>query len=133
MKSCGYWNSNTLNNIIDGGKQLCERLRLHNCITPGYLPKTMDVCGAKVSLLCSNITNGELSDSAENKSILKDIIINNNGKSIGFLICFSSYCISCFSKSTTRSNFMYSFLVYDESRTPPLRLPLQIKYAFISL
>ena len=26
MKSCGYWNSNTLSNIIDGGKQLSKNL-----------------------------------------------------------------------------------------------------------
>ena len=121
MKSCGYWNSNTLSNIVDGGKQLCKNLSLNSFITPGDLPKTIHVCGVEVSLSCSNTTNGELSDSAESKSILKDIIINNYGKSTGFLMWFSSYCISCIFKPTTRSNYIYSFSVYDESKTPPLQ------------
>ena len=121
MKSCGYWNSNTLSSIIDGGKQLSKNLSSQSYLMPGDLPNSIDVCGAKVTLLCSNITNGELSDSPEGKSILKDIILNNHSKNTGFLMWFSTYCISCIFKRTTRSNYMYAFLLYDESKTPPLQ------------
>ena len=108
MKSCGYWNSSTISSIIVGGKQLSKNLSLQSYLTPSDLPNSIDVCGAEVTLLCSNITNGELNDSPEVKSNLKDII-QNHSKNTGFLMWFSTYCISCIFKPTTRSNYMYAF------------------------
>jgi len=59
-----YWNSKTLSDIIENGK-LHKNLRFtSNEITVGPLPKTIDVCGTEVSIICSNTTNGELSDSS---------------------------------------------------------------------
>ena len=61
---------------------------------------------------------GELSDSSESKSILKNVIISNHdAKCTGFLLWLSSYCISCIFKPTRTSNY---FLIYDESRMPQI-------------
>ena len=48
---------------------------------------------------------GELSDS-ESISMLNDIIRNNTDNS-GFVMWFSSYCISCIFKPTKKSKHMY--------------------------
>jgi len=127
MKSCGYWTPSTLSNVIDGGKQLYKDLSSRSCTEP-TLPNTVNVCGAEITINYSNITMGELSDSLESKSILKKVITSNlNAKNTGFLLWFSSYCISSIFKPTTRSNYLYSFLIYDESRMPPLEHIKNIK------
>ena len=87
MKSCGYWTLSTLSNVIDGGKQLYKNLSLSSCITPGDVPNTIKLCGAEITIKYSNTTMGELSDSSESKSILKNVIISNHdAKCTGFLL-----------------------------------------------
>ena len=67
MKSCSYWNSNTLCNVIQYGKRLYENLSSLNKYLPSDdLPKTVDVCGTEVSLdLKSDCSEGILSDSVD--------------------------------------------------------------------
>ena len=83
------------------------------------MPKTIDVCGNVVSLLVSNENCEVLSDTLLSKWILEDGILNN--ECTGFLISFESFCISCILKSTNRSKYVYSSLVYSESHIPPIQ------------
>ena len=80
------------------------------------LPKTIDVCGNEVSLLVSNKNCEVLFDTLPSKSILEDGILNN--ECTGFLMSFESFYISCILKSTNRSKYDYSLLVYNESHIP---------------
>ena len=49
MKSCSYWNSNTLATIVGNSKRVRDNLCLNGCISASNLPKTVDVCGTEVS------------------------------------------------------------------------------------
>ena len=57
-----------------------------------------------------------LFDTLPSKSILEDGILNN--ECTGFLMSFESFYISCILKSTNRSKYDYSLLVYNESHIP---------------
>ena len=115
MKSCSYWNSNTLATIVDNSKRVCANLCLHGCISSSNLPKTVDVCGAEVSFnVLSDNMEGLLYDSRQSKSILENAIINNDDCT-GFLMWLPCYSISCIYKPTKKSKYMYSILVYNEN------------------
>ena len=109
MKSCSYWNLNTLATIADNSKRVCDNLCLNGCISASNLPKTVDVCGTEVSF---NVLSD--SDSVQSKSILEDAIINNN-ECTGFLMWLPCYCISCIYKPTKKSKYTYALLVYNEN------------------
>ena len=118
-KSCSYWNSNTLSNVIQYGKRLYENLSSLNKYLPSdYLPKTVGVCGTEVSLdLKSDCSEGILSDSVDSKSFLKNIV-RDNSDCTGFLMWFSVFCMTCIFENTKRSKYVYSLLVFNESQMP---------------
>ena len=67
MKSCSYWNSNTIAaTIVDNGKRLCDNLCLNGCMSSSDLPKIFDVCGAEISFnVFSDNKEGLLCDSLQ--------------------------------------------------------------------
>ena len=115
MKSCSYWNSNTLSNVMQYGKGLYENLSSSNKYLPSYdLPKT--VCGTERSLdLKSDCCEGILSDSADSKSFLESLV-RNNSECTGLLTWFSVFCMTCIFKHTKRLKYVYSLLVFNESQ-----------------
>ena len=115
MKSCSYWNSNTLATIVDNSKRVCDNLCFDGRISPSNLPKTVDVCGAEVSFnVLRGSKEGLLCDSVQSKSTLENAIINID-ECTGFLMWLSCFCISCIYKPTKKSKYMYSLLVYNEN------------------
>ena len=71
MKSCSYWNSNTLATIVENSKRVCDNLCLNGCISSSNFQKPVDVCGAEVSFsVLSGNKEGLLCDSVQSKSIL---------------------------------------------------------------
>ena len=119
LRPCAYWNSNALTSIMDNGKQLSEKLNLDSFVTPDNLPNMIDVCGTEVTCVCSSTMKEELSDSSESISML-NVIIRNNTDNSGFVMWFSSYCISCIFKPTKKSKHMYCMVVYDQSKMPSI-------------
>ena len=68
MKSCSYWNSNTIATIVDNGKRLCDNLCLNGCISSSDLPIIVGVCGAEVSFnIFRDNKEGLLCDSLQSK------------------------------------------------------------------
>ena len=115
MKSCSYWNSNTLATIVDNSKRVCDNLCLSGCISSSNLPKTVDICGAELSLhVLSDNKEGILCDSVQSNLILENAEINND-ECTGRLMWLPCYCISCIYKRTKKSKYMYSLLVYNEN------------------
>ena len=80
MKSCSYWNSNILSNVIQYGKRLYENLSsLNNYLPSDYLPKAVGVCGTEVSLnLKGDCSEGILSDSDDSISFLENLVRDNS-------------------------------------------------------
>ena len=113
IKSCSYWNSNTLTVIVNSGKRLCDNLSLNGNFSSADLPKTVEVFGAEVILeVLSDSREGVLSDSLQSKLRLQNIIVNNS-ECTGFLIWFSYYCISCIVRPTKKSKYLYCLLACD--------------------
>ena len=82
IKSCSYWNSNTLSDVIQYGKRLYENSSLNKYLPLDDLPKTVDVCGTEVSLdLKSDYSEGILINLTPNQflKILKEIVVNAQG------------------------------------------------------
>ena len=118
IKSCSYWNLNTLSGVIQYGKRLYEHSSLNKYLPLDDLPKTVDVCGTEVSLdLKSDYSEGILSDSVDSKSLLENLV-RNNSECTGFLMWFSVFCTTCIFKPTKRSKYVYSLLVFTESQLP---------------
>ena len=118
IKSCSYWNSNTLSDVIQYGKRLYENSSLNKYLPLDNLPKTVDVCGTEVSLdLKSDHSEGILSDSVDSKSLLENLV-RNNSECTGFLMWFSVLCMTCIFKPTKRSKYVYSLLLFNESQQP---------------
>ena len=115
MKSCGYWNDSDLSQITNGGKEFLNSLSL-NHISPDNIPNMINICGAEVTCMTNYTSNGTLTDSNESKCTLKNMIENNLENS-GFMMWFSSSCISCIFKPTKRSKYVYSTLICDPSNT----------------
>ena len=79
------------------------------------LPKTVDICGAEVSVHVLSENKGLLCDSVQSKSILENAIINND-ECTGLVMWLPCYCISCIYEPTKKSKYMYSLLVYNENQ-----------------
>ena len=76
IKSCSYWNSNTLSDVIQYGKRLYENSSLNKYLPLDDLPKTVHVCGTEVSLdLKSDYSERILS--VDSKSLLENLVRNN--------------------------------------------------------
>ena len=122
MKSCNYWNYNSsLPTIVDKGKKMCCKSSLeYNQQSPVNHPRTVDACETEVNLNYLFKSEGLLTDSLQSKSILENEIIHYS-ECTGFLISFSSYCISCIFKPTKRSKYMYSPLLYNKRDTSPIQ------------
>ena len=104
MKSCNYWNSNTLSNVIQYGKRLYENPSSLNKYLPSdNLPKTVDVRGTErcLDLKSNYCSEGILSDSVNSKSLLENLV-RNNSECTRFLMWFSVFCMTCIFKNTKR-------------------------------
>ena len=76
IKSCSYWNSNTLSDVIQYGKRLYENSSLNKYLPLDDLAKTVDVCGTEVSLDLKS-DYGERILSVDSKSLLENLVRNN--------------------------------------------------------
>ena len=95
IKSCSYWNSNTLSDVIQYGKRLYENSSLNKYLPLDDLPKTVDVCRTEVSLdLKSDCSEGILLDSVDSKSLLENLV-RNNSECTGFLMWLSVFYMTC--------------------------------------
>ena len=126
IKSCSYWNSNTLSDVIQYGKRLYENSSLNKYLPLDDLPKTVDVCGTEVSLdLKSDYSERILSDSVDSKSLFENLV-RNNSECTGFLMWFSVFCMTCIFKPTKRSKYVYSLLLFNESQLVLAYIVIQV-------
>ena len=111
IKSCSYWNRNTINDIVDKGKQLHNKLISNGqSVSPEHLPKSINIFGAQIGINVYATYEGELKDILQNKSIIEDHIKQNNDCT-GFEFCFLCYVISCIYMPTKKSKHVYFILL----------------------
>ena len=110
MVPCNYWNTNAVATIAENGIKLYRVLSNRN-ETLDCLKKIVNIYEAEISVNLLNASSREvlLSASRQCISVLEDITINNSERT-GFLLWFGNYCISCISRATRRSKYMYSMM-----------------------
>ena len=96
VKSCRYWNDETIESIIENAKVLHEKL----CFTKQtaqklIFPSKLDIGMGHVNIAAGTKVQGILSFDSISKNNLKMCILENMESNSGFLLWVSSYCISC--------------------------------------
>lgn len=95
LKSCTYWNDDTVLSIIENGKKFHQKYYLGKHMHMSDLPNQLQVGSGQItivfnasfeeSLMCSNMYSDQ-----EN---LKTLIAANKKLNTGFLLWISGYCI----------------------------------------
>ena len=92
---CTYWNSNTLDAIIENGFQLNNTMQSKCCLTSVTLPHSVKIFGTNINVRVNEVSHGELSNSNESSICLETLILRNHTGKTDFLMWISSYCIAC--------------------------------------
>ncbi|XP_044166861.1 uncharacterized protein LOC122950914 [Acropora millepora] len=98
IKSCGYWNAQTLEAIIDHASMFYrEKLYpINPHLTINDFPSTLQIYDADISVAFNLEKQGILScTSFTSKLMLQALITENTNHNTGFLMWISNYCISC--------------------------------------
>ena len=98
IKSCGYWNAQTLEAIIDHASMFYrEKLYpINPHLTINDFPSTLQIYDADISIAFNLEKQGILScTSFTSKLMLQALITENTNHNTGFLMWISNYCISC--------------------------------------
>jgi hypothetical protein len=113
IKSCTYWNSDTLDAIVEQGNLFYEKLRVDRHLR---LPNKLAIYEANVDVAFSLKSHGTLScTSISSKQDLQSLIEGNVSTNTGFLLWVSSYCINCVFQHLTRGN-NYFISAFDENQ-----------------
>ena len=98
---CGYWNSNTLDAIIQNGTRLNNTMQSEHHLASIYIRNSVTIFGIKINLDVEKLSHRKLTKLPESQISLKTLILRNNGKT-EFLMCISSYCAACsYQQNTT--------------------------------
>lgn len=98
IKSCGYWNVQTLEAIVDHASIFYrEKLYINNQdLTINDFPSTLQIYDADISIAFNLEKQGRLCcTSFASKLVLQNLIKDNTKHNTGFLMWISNYCISC--------------------------------------
>ena len=113
LKPCSYWNSDTLDAIVQFGNTFFIKTIKSQC--SWALPENINILGANVNVNFVSNSNGTLvSTSSSSKLCLERFILQNQSVNTGFLLYFSKLCYSCVFHKTSRSTIFFLITV-DES------------------
>ena len=96
IKPCTYWNSDTLDAVIENGNAFYKKLNVDKHLLVSDLPNKLEICDADVAVVFTAQSEGILSHNANlSKQDLHHFILCNERNNSGFLLWISSYCLSC--------------------------------------
>ena len=113
INSCLYWNTDTVQSIVEHGKLFYQEYYFGKHTFISVLPNKLDICTEHVDVVHGDRFQGTLSSccSGISKQNLS-YILDNKGKSTGFLLWISSYCISCVFQYRAKQELNYNAFVY---------------------
>ena len=120
ISSCSYWNSKTLDAIIQNGSELNNVIKNDYHSKSINIPENVTIFGMTIKVDVSKVSHGKLTSLPENMISLKTLILKNYGKT-GFLMCISSYCIACIYQQNTKEKQLFSLLAYEDSISSTMR------------
>ena len=118
VKACTYWNSQTLEAIIDHGNEFyreqfsCpdENLCLHK------FPNKLQIYDATIDVVFTAQKEGIFSCASSSSKLFQNFILDNTRGNTGFIMWFSNYCASCIFQhnSKTKSNKYYLITFHSD-------------------
>ena len=88
IKSCSYWNSDTLSAVIEKGNTFYRKMNVDKHLVISDLPNKLEICaGTDVNVVFTAKRQGVLSkDKSLSKQNLHELITQNNRNNTGFLL-----------------------------------------------
>ena len=126
ISPCSYWNSNTLDAIIENGSQLNNTMQSKNYLTSVTLPDCVTIFGTNINVHVNEVSHRELSNLTKSKRSLETLILRNHTEKTGFLMWISSYCIACIYQQNTKVKQLFSHLTYEDSHSPAMKQTIHI-------
>ena len=80
ISPCSYWNSNTLDAIIENGSQLNNTMQSKYCLTSVTLPDSVTIFGTNINVHIDEVDDGELGNLTESRISLETLILRNHTK-----------------------------------------------------
>ena len=127
ISPCSYWNSNTLDAIIENGSQLNNTMQSKHCLTSLTLPNSVTIFGTDINAHVNEVSHGEISNLTESRISLETLILRNHTGKTGFLMWISSYCIACIYQQNTKVKQLFSPLTYEDSHSPAMKQTIHIR------
>ena len=121
IKPCIYWDSDTLVAIIENGNTFYRSLNINvdKHVSVNDLPNKLQICGADINVVFVEKRQGTLSYNMSNQ-VLHQFIFDNKKNNTGFLLWFSTYCLSCIFQHQTRGTTKFAVSAFDDSKRPYL-------------
>ena len=124
ISPCSYWNSNTLDAIIENGSQLNNTMQSKHCLTSVTLPDSVTIFGTNINVHINEVSHRELSNLTESRISLETLILSGP---TGFLMWISSCCIVCVYQQNTKVKQLFSLLTYENSHSPAMKQVILIR------
>ena len=120
ISPCSYWNSNTLDAIIESGSQLNNTLHSKHCLTSVTLPDSVTIFGTKINVHVNEVSHGEISNLTESRISLETLIFKephweNRLFNVDLKLLYSLYL-----STNTKVKQFFSLLTYKDSHSPAM-------------
>ena len=114
FKSCSYWNSDTIDAIVECGSAFF--INTIKCQCSSVLPQNINIFGANIDVKFVTSSKGNLvCTSSHSKLGLERLILQIETTNTGFLFYFSNHCYGCIFHKTSRSTTFF-VIVMDKSQ-----------------
>ncbi|KXJ13769.1 ATP-dependent DNA helicase PIF1 [Exaiptasia diaphana] len=105
IKSCKYWNSETLDSISDHGKNVAALNQEY--FNNSSMPQKLNIYDAEILITQNTEKKGKLTDLTQ--IMLEELILHNTKNNTGFLLCLHDIYIGCiFHKAKTTDYYIIS-------------------------
>lgn len=85
ISPCSYWNSNTLDAIIENGSQLNNTMHNeHSLVASFAMPDSVKIFGTKINVHINEVSQGELNNLTKSRISLETLILRNHTGKTGF-------------------------------------------------
>ena len=120
VKACSYWNSQTLEAIIDHGNEFYEEQ--FSCPDENlYLrkfPNKLQIYDATIDVVFTAQKEGIFSCASSSSKHFQNFILDNTRGNTGFIIWFSNYCASCiFQHNSKTKSIKYYLIIFHSDGT----------------
>jgi len=85
ISPCSYWNSNTLDAIIENGSQLNNTMHNeHSLVASFAMPDSVKIFDTKINVHINEVSQGELNNLTKSRISLETLILRNHIGKTGF-------------------------------------------------